>query len=228
MLPEPFVAIDVRHRLGKLALDATFEITAPWTVLFGPSGSGKSTILRVIAGLIRPQDGTVELFGKRVSGPGMWVPAHRRSMRWVAQQTALFPHRTVRWNLALGSEEAAEVERALKVFGLAALAEAYPAELSGGQQQRVSVVRAAMGARGGVLLLDEPFSGLDAAVREGLRTGLREWLGDTPVISVTHDVGEAFLLGAEVVRVAEGRVVAQGPVEKVLAGEREKLLGVLG
>jgi molybdate transport system ATP-binding protein len=90
------------------------------------------------------------------------------------------------------------------------------------------VIRAAAGARGGILLLDEPFAGLDAGVRDALIANLRSWLGDTPIVSVTHDVGEAFLLGAEVVRIAEGRVVAQGPVAEVLAEERKRLLGVLG
>jgi molybdate transport system ATP-binding protein len=92
----------------------------------------------------------------------------------------------------------------------------------------VSVVRAAAGARGGVLLLDEPFSGLDAGVRDRLIEDLRGWLGNTPVVSVTHDVGEAFLLGAEVVKIAGGRVVAQGPVGEVLAEERKRLVGILG
>ncbi len=83
-------------------------------------------------------------------------------------------------------------------------------------------------AEGRVLLLDEPFAGLDAELRAGLIATLKSWLGPVPVISVTHDVEEAFLLGAEVVRVAAGRVVAQGPVAEVLAGERERLRRVLG
>lgn len=233
MPPEPFLSVDIRRRLGELALNATFHATAPWTVLFGPSGSGKSTILRAIAGLLRPSEGTVDLFDKLVSGPGVWVPAHRRPIRWCGQEAALFPQRTVKANLAMGlgvDERGSvdELEHALDVFGLRSLESAYPAELSGGQRQKVSVARAAIGARGCLLLLDEPFSGLDAAVRDDLRAGLRIWRGETPVISVTHDVGEAFLLGAEVVRIREGRVVAQGPVPEVLALERKRLLGVLG
>ena len=234
---EALVAVDLRHRLGTLALNVAFEATAPWTVLFGPSGSGKSTVLRSIAGLVRPDEGSVSILGERVSGDGVWVPAHRRRTRWAAQEAALFPRKTVKWNLAIGMGLEGtfagrgwidELDHALDVFGLRELESAYPAELSGGQRQRVSVVRAAMGARGRVLLLDEPFSGLDAEVRDRLRASLRVWLGGTPVISVTHDVGEAFLLGAEVVRMAEGRVVAQGPAAEVLAGDRERLLGMLG
>lgn len=116
----------------------------------------------------------------------------------------------------------------MAAFHLEAFAAKRPRELSGGQAQRVAVARAAVGAEGKLLLLDEPFSGLDAAVREELIADLRAWLGETPVISVTHDVGEAFLLGAEVVKIADGRVVAQGPVGVVLAEERDRLAGVLG
>jgi molybdate transport system ATP-binding protein len=120
-----------------------------------------------------------------------------------------------------------ELERLLDHFKLSVFDHLKPDALSGGQRQMISVIRAAAGARGGILLLDEPFTGLDASVRDQLIADLRSWLGSTPVISVTHDVGEAFLLGAEVVRIADGRVVAQGPVEEVLAEERKRLLGLL-
>ena len=220
------VEVDVRHRLGTLELNTAFRAMAPWTVLFGPSGSGKSTILRTIAGLVRPDEGSVAVLGEKVVGDGVWVPAHLRRVRWAGQRAALFPRKTVGENLAMGG--GGEVERALDVFGLRALKGRRPGELSGGERQRVSVVRAAIGAQGKVLLLDEPFAGLDAGVREELIAGLREWLGGTPVISVTHDVGEAFLLGAEVVRVDSGRVVGQGPVGEVLGEERDRLRGVLG
>jgi molybdate transport system ATP-binding protein len=92
----------------------------------------------------------------------------------------------------------------------------------------VSVVRAAAAARGRLLLLDEPFAGLDASIRDRLIEDLRSWLSDTPVVSVTHDIGEAFLLGAEVIRIQEGKVVAQGPVAQVLAEQRRRLAAVLG
>jgi molybdate transport system ATP-binding protein len=227
MSAEPFVSLAVRHRLGALALDAAFEVKAPWTVLFGPSGSGKSTILRSIAGLVRPDAGTIRVLGTAVFAPGVWLPAHRRAVRWAGQRAALFPHRSVRWNLAAGAHGVA-LEPAMRRFGLEALAEKMPGELSGGQQQLVAVVRAAMSAQGKVLLLDEPFAGLDSGLRTSLIAGLKEWVGDWPVISVTHDVGEAFQLGADVVRVSQGRVVAQGPVAEVLAAERAELREVLG
>lgn len=237
MPSEPLVEVDLRHRLGALSLAASFQVSAPWTVLFGPSGSGKSTILRSIAGLVRPDAGRVSVLGTTMSDARTWVPPHQRPVRWAGQRPALFPHKTVRWNLGMGMdgrgsrgdpERELTLDLALSEFNLGGLANRRPGELSGGQQQMVSVARAAMSAKGRVLLLDEPFSGLDAELRAGLIATLKSWLGPVPVISVTHDVEEAFLLGAEVVRVAAGRVVAQGPVAEVLAGERERLRRVLG
>jgi molybdate transport system ATP-binding protein len=220
--------VKFRKRIGTLAMDVAFAATAPWTVLFGPSGSGKSTILRVIAGLERADSGRVSIRGRVVvdAAAKEFVPARERDVRWTAQRAMLFPQMTVEENLAFA--DADEVGRALEGFHLAGLARKRVHELSGGEGQRVAVARAAIGARGQVLLLDEAFSGLDAGVRDRLIVDLRAWIGDTPVVSVTHDVGEAFLLGAEVVRSAEGRVVAQGPVGEVLAEERKRLVGFVG
>ena len=229
-----------QHRIGTLEMDVAFQTAAPWTVLFGPSGSGKSTILRVIAGLERPTRGYVRVGLKTVCDRecGVWVPGYLRAVRWSGQRAFLFPRRTVKRCLTEGMSQndprftgrgwMDELESALDHFHLREQQNMLPEELSGGERQRVAVVRAAVGARGKVLLLDEPFSGLDAVVRDELIGDLRGWLGATPVVSVTHDVGEAFLLGAEVVRVAEGRVVGQGTVGEVLDGERRRLAGVLG
>jgi molybdate transport system ATP-binding protein len=220
-----------RHRLGTLELDVAFAASAQWTVLFGPSGSGKSTILRAIAGLVRPDEGRIVIGGRVVfdSEAGVWVPAHERPMRWAAQKAMLYGWKTVRENLAMGlAGMGGELGGVVEHFGLGGIADRLPERLSGGERQRVGAIRAAVGVKGRVLLLDEPFTGMDAAVRDRLIEDLKGWIGDAPVLSVTHDVGEAFLLGAEVVRVAEGRVVGQGMVEEVLAGERERLVGVLG
>jgi molybdate transport system ATP-binding protein len=227
MLDESHLKVRFRHQLGTLKLDVAFETGAPWTVLFGPSGSGKSTILRVIAGLETPGVGYVRVGSQTVLEleSGVNVPAWRREVRWSAQRAMLYPGMTVAENLAFAAND---VDGVLEGFHLTALAKKRPQELSGGEAQRVAVARAAAGARGKVLLLDEPFAGLDGGVRDELILDLREWLGETPVISVTHDVGEAFLLGAEVVRVAEGEVVAQGAVGDVLGEERRRLVGVLG
>ena len=161
------------------------------------------------------------------TGAGVFVEAHRRGVRWVGQTAMLFPRMTVLENLEFGRTAKERVRAGIAHFRLEGLAEKRPGELSGGERQRIGVVRAAVG-EAELLLLDEPFTGLDAGRREELIGRLREWIGRTPVVSVTHDVGEAFLLGAEVVRISEGRVVAQGAAEVVLGEERERLRTVLG
>ena len=231
-LPEAapaFVQCALRHRAGSLQLDVAFVARSPWTILFGPSGSGKSTVLRLLAGLLRPDAGAVAVLGHPVSQSAnrFFLPPYLRPVRWSGQKTALFPRMTVRENLAFGSGDSAEHEDALVHFGLQGLAGKRPAELSGGEQQRVAVVRAASAARGRLLLLDEPFTGLDARVRNELIAHLQAWMGTSPVLSVTHDVAEAFQLGAEVVRLEAGRVVAQGAAREVLAADRARMLKVL-
>ena len=160
-----------RRRIGSLALDVSFTTAAPWTILFGPSGSGKSSILRVIAGFETPLDPTtfVRIADTVVHNreTGVYIPAWRRNIRLAAQKVALYSHMTVEQNLAFGLEaEAAgltgrglidEVGRALELFQLQALAGKKPRELSGGESQKVAIVRAAIGAPGKLLLLDEHF-----------------------------------------------------------------------
>lgn len=226
----------MQHRQGALAFDAAFHLTEPWTVLFGPSGSGKTTILRAIAGLMRPDSGRVVLGPEPMvlfdSAAGICVPAHRRGIRLAAQVATLFPKMSVRENVAYGVPNGSNdvLDDALRRFRLDGFAEAVPWKLSGGERQRVAVVRAAASAvtlgGGGLLLLDEPFAGLDLQLRDELLEDLRNWLAlmKIPVLSVTHDVGEAFQLGAEVIKLSEGKVLRQGPVGVVLAEERERLM----
>ena len=231
----PHTDVALQHRLGTLQLDLAFRTAAPWTVLFGPSGSGKSTILRAVAGLLRPQHGSITLHGAPVfhAVARLFIPPHLRAVRWAGQRTALFPHRTVLGNILLGTpadagrERLALAQQVVDHFALQPLAPKLPAQLSGGEQQRVAIARAAAGARGTLLLLDEPFSGLDTSIRDQLIDQLRTWLGPTPVLSVTHDVSEAFLLHAEVLRLGEGRILAQGPAASILAPERQRLLATL-
>ena len=245
------ISVELRHRQGSLRLRVEFGLHAPWTVLFGPSGSGKSTVLRAIAGFVRPDEGRIVL-GPTEFGPGervllstaerVFVPAHLRPVRSAGQAARLFPGMTVRGNLEYGvgwrshaGDARAMVDEVLELFRLTTLGERRPGELSGGERQRVSVARAVVsgvtfdGPGRALLLLDEPFSGLDAVLRDELAVALRVWLGrcETPVLSVSHDVGEVFLLGAEVIRMAEGEVVEQGPAEVVLGEERERLLAGL-
>ena len=247
--PADATHLRVRIKLQQegLALNVAFALTQPWTVLFGPSGSGKTTVLRTIAGFVRPDNGSV-LFGpddtvlvdaeKRV-----FVPAHERPVRSAAQSARLFPHRSVRENVAYGlgwrsrpEDEKQVFDEVIALFRLSALLERMPGRLSGGERQRVSVARAVAsvvtfdGPAKALLLLDEPFAGLDVVLRDELAVALQGWLAlwKVPVLSVSHDIEECFLLGAEVIRMAEGEVLEQGPVEQVLATERQRILGRLG
>ena len=242
--------VAVRHRQGSMQLNVSFTLGGEWTVLFGPSGSGKSTVLRTIAGFVRPDA------GKIVCGPmervlvdtatREFVRPHLRPVRSAAQTPRLFPRMEVLRNVMYGVDwktRAGEfggdvrevVDEVMRLFRLGTLAKRLPGDLSGGERQRVSVARAVVSAATfdgpgrALLLLDEPFTGLDSELRDELAISLRGWLGrwKVPVLSVSHDVGEVFLLRAEVIRMAEGQVVEQGPAEVVLAGERERLLGRL-
>ncbi len=240
--PKPHLEVNLRHRVGALDLSIELELTHSWTVLFGPSGSGKTTILRTIAGLVRPDEGRVVLRRADATEPQIatdtvakiFVAPHLRWVRWSAQTPALFPNLTVGENLqcALGTirDGSGSLRESLDRFRLGQLAQSYPPSLSGGERQRVSVARAAIAAQGRLLMLDEPFSGLDARLRDGLLEDLREFLNitKTPVLSVTHDLGEAFQLADEVVRIADGRIAARGAAAMVLAEERVRLLAQLG
>jgi molybdate transport system ATP-binding protein len=238
------LTVKIGHRVGALVFDVDFVLTQPWTVLFGPSGSGKSTVLRTIAGFVQPNAGSIA-YGEKIlldRSHGIFVPAHARPVRSAGQSSRLFPNMTVLTNVLYGGgwpskpqDEREIANEVLALFRLNGLADRMPRELSGGERQRVSVARAVVSAitYGGkeqaLLLLDEPFAGLDMQLRDDLLIELREWVRrwNIPVLSVTHDVGEAFQLDAEVIRIADGRIVRQGPVGEVLAEERKRLIGQL-
>lgn len=234
MPASPHLKVQFQHRLGTLELDVNFASSAPWTILFGASGSGKSTVLRAIAGVVNPNSGRIVIDNTVVfdSRSGICLPPHKRRIRWAPQRAMLFPHLTIRQNLALGvagAENSEGVEDLVRHFKLMDLVDRRPSELSGGERHRISVIRAAAApGRAGLLLLDEPFTGLDASVRDRLIAELRTWRGSLPVVSVTHDVGEAFLLDAEVIRIGDGQILDQGPAGDVLAPDRAKLLRALG
>ncbi len=182
--------------------------------LLGPSGSGKTTALRLIAGFDRPDRGTVEIHGATVVGPGTFVPPERRRVGMVFQDYALFPHLSVARNIGYGvarSERGDRVARVLDLVGLTGKAHRLPHELSGGEQQRVALARA-LAPEPEVILLDEPFSNLDAALRARVRTEVAEILrrSGTTAIFVTHDQEEALSLSDDVAVVREGRVVQTG------------------
>src|SRR5919106_4150324 len=187
--------------------------------LLGPSGCGKTTLLRLIAGFERPDGGTVEVAGRRVGGPGTWVPPEERRVGMVFQDYALFPHLTVAENVGFGlprRERAGRVPELLSVVGLTGLERRYPHELSGGQQQRVALARALAPAPE-LVLLDEPWSNVDPFLRESLRAEITEIirpLGVT-VVLVTHDREEAFSLADRIALMRDGSVVQEGTSEEL-------------
>ncbi len=181
--------------------------------LLGPSGCGKTTTLRLIAGLETPDAGEIFLAGERVAGGGAWTPPERRSVGMVFQDYALFPHLTVRENVAFGlngrsaRERMTRVSDLLALTGLTDLADRYPHQLSGGQQQRVALARA-LAPDPQVILLDEPFSNLDAVLRKATREEVRRILRQSgaTAIFVTHDQEEAFSIADIVVVMRNGAI----------------------
>jgi molybdate transport system ATP-binding protein len=231
--------ISIRHRIGTLQIDVDFSVARPWTLLFGPSGSGKTTILRTIAGLLRPDLGIISTGSDSSSetqvdtSRSIFRPPHLRNIRLAQQRPALFPHLNVLENVLYGvslAPTAAASEpptmpltQLLAAFKIDALVAKYPAALSGGESQRVHLARTVAASGTSLLLLDEPFSGLDSPLRDSLICTLLAWQQQSrvPIFSVTHDVAEAFQLNAEVIKLADG------PVEHVLANERVRLLAQL-
>ena len=193
--------------------------------VLGPSGCGKTTLLRLIAGFERPDTGGVTVGGSRVAGGGTWVPPERRRIGMVFQDYALFPHLTVERNVAFGCRRSERdgPQRALELVGLQHKADRHPHELSGGERQRVALARA-LAPGPDVVLLDEPFSSLDAALRAGLRREVELILRDAgaTAILVTHDQEEALTLADRLALMRDGRIVQVGAPEEVYAQPAER------
>jgi molybdate transport system ATP-binding protein len=211
------------------SLDAGFEAPPGVSVLFGPSGAGKSTVLAAVAGIRRPERGRVVL-GNRVlldTERGIDVPIRGRRVGLVFQQLALFEHLRVDENVGYGlggvprKERARRVGAMLERLGIGALGSRRPSQLSGGERQRVALARS-LASEPDALLLDEPFSALDAATREALIADLRGALADrpVPVLLVTHDRAVAIALGSTLLALESGRIVAAGPPLAVLGAPR--------
>lgn len=190
-------------------------------VLFGPSGAGKSLTLKAIAGLLRPDTGRIVLEGQVVfdAAASICLPARERRLGYVFQDYALFPHLTVRQNVAFGlstgwlnprrRQHRAEVEHWLQRLRIERLGDLYPAQISGGQRQRTALARALV-TRPRALLLDEPFAALDHDLRDHLRRELQSVLAQAgiPLLLITHDPQDVEVFGQQVVRLAEGSVTA--------------------
>jgi molybdate transport system ATP-binding protein len=219
--------VEARTRLGALDLDLTVEVAAgECLAVAGPSGAGKTSLLRVAAGLLRPEHGLVEAGGETWldTRRGVDVPPERRRCGYLFQEYALFPHLSALQNVAYplrGSNRRGRAAALLDRFGMSGLADARPRTLSGGERQRVALARA-LAREPDVLLLDEPLSALDARTRAGAARELGALLRDTdvPAVLVTHDFGEAAALGDRVAIVDAGRLLQEGTPSDLAASPR--------
>jgi len=219
--------IDVRLQLAvsdarrRFELDIAFATDAQFVALYGPSGAGKSLTLQAMAGLLPVQQGHVKLDGRALldTAAGVCLPPEARGVGYLFQQYALFPHLSVRDNIAFGltswrrrlkAEDAARVDELIESFGLTTMARSKPATLSGGQQQRVALARA-LACNPHVLLLDEPFAALHPMLRQQLRDELRavreRWA--IPAVMITHDLDDVAALANRAYLVDGGRITRE-------------------
>jgi molybdate transport system ATP-binding protein len=219
------LSVAVRHAFAGFELDVAFEAPPGVTVLFGPSGSGKTTVVNAVAGLLRPDRGRIAA-GDWVlldTGAGRFLPPHRRRLGYIFQEGRLFPHMTVRQNLAYGrwfAPRVARVEsfdRVVDMLGIGHLLARRPGALSGGEKQRVAIGRALLAAPR-LILADEPLAALDEA-RKAEILPYFERLRDevsVPILYVSHSSAEVARLATTVIALRQGRVAAVGPPSQVL------------
>lgn len=233
----PVVALaNVSRRYERTDLPAvaglSFEVSCGEVLaLLGPSGCGKSTTLRLIAGLEMPDEGEIWLNGVCVAGGSRAVPPEQRRLGMVFQDYALFPHMTVMENVLFGlhllspKERRRSADEALDLVGMHSLADRYPHQLSGGQQQRVALARA-LAPRPLLVLLDEPFSNLDAALRSQVRDELRAILAraSATAVVVTHDQSEALAIGDRVALMCAGRLEQIGTPSDLFQQPRNRFV----
>lgn len=234
---EPHHRLEVEGRVGAFTLGVSAELRAPWTVLFGPSGCGKSTLLRALCGLTPHLSTTFTRHSSDGASQNLQdLPPERRQLAYAPQHAALFPHLTVQQNITFASTlrwssslQRSPAQEAITLFDLTPLLQKRPQDLSGGERGRVNLARAFAVPEPRLLLLDEPFTGIDRAYRNDLIARMRSWIEarGLPVLSVTHDVDEVFLLRAEVIRLREGQVIAQGLARDVLREEADRMRSAL-
>jgi iron(III) transport system ATP-binding protein len=218
----PLVAEDIYKAFGPNSVLAGFNLSVregSLVAIVGPSGSGKTTFLRIAAGFERADKGRLSLGDLVVDGERYVLP-EARGIGYVPQEGALFPHLNVRRNIGFGLRRSertqGRVEELLELVGLAGLERRYPHQLSGGQQQRVALARA-LAIRPKVVLLDEPFSSLDAGLRASVRAEVGQVLREagTTAVLVTHDQDEALSFADRVAVLREGRIVQEGSPDEV-------------
>jgi iron(III) transport system ATP-binding protein len=216
---------DVHKAFGTHQVLTGVELSVPvgsLTAILGPSGSGKTTLLRIVAGFERSDRGTVRLGGRTVEDGGHALPPERRGIGYVPQEGALFPHLNVSANVNFGVKRSDRKrlgggpEELLEMVGLDGLGHRYPHQLSGGQQQRVALARA-LAIRPALVLLDEPFSSLDAGLRSTVRTDVQRVLKEagTTAVLVTHDQDEALSVADQVAVIRHGRIGQHGSPQQL-------------
>ncbi|MDH4412029.1 MAG: molybdenum ABC transporter ATP-binding protein [Rhizobium sp.] len=214
----------IRHRQGDFTLQADLTLGEGLTALFGASGSGKTTLINIVAGLIRPQEGRIAFNGETWSDASTFLPPHRRRIGYVFQEGRLFPHLTVVQNLRYGerllppSERREDLTRIAALLGITDLLARRPSHLSGGEKQRVALGRALM-ASPKLLLMDEPLSALDSALKLQILPyieRIRDEFG-VPILFVSHQVEEVARLATSVVTFDRGRASAVGRTDQALA-----------
>ena len=216
------LSVNVQKKLGEFSLDARFESESGVTALFGASGTGKTTVIMTVAGLMRPDRGSIVPDGEVLfdAGKRVDVKPWKRRIGTVFQEARLFPHLSVRHNLDYGRwmsglpADADAFAHALELLDIGHLVDRRPGKLSGGERQRVAFGRALL-MRPRLLLLDEPLASLDAARKAEILPYLERLRDDArvPMIYVSHDADEVKRIATRVVRLDAGRVVAEGGVE---------------
>ena len=214
--------VDVEKKLGTFAVAARFQASSGVTALFGPSGSGKTTIVNMIAGLLKPDKGSIILDETVMfdAEAGVNLPPYRRGIGYVFQEGRLFPHLSVRQNLDYGRRmsgrprDAAEFARIVALLDIGPLLDRRPRLLSGGERQRVAIGRALL-MRPRLLLLDEPLASLDAGHKREILPHLIRLrdVSNVPMVYVSHTAAELRLIATNVVRLEAGRVTAVGGLE---------------
>jgi molybdate transport system ATP-binding protein len=223
------LVVDVVRRLGSFALQARFASEGKLTAFFGPSGSGKTSLLNIVAGIVRPDQGSIVFDGRTLvdTSRGIFVPKHRRRFGYVFQEARLFPHLTVRQNLLYGQwftprkERTIGVEQVLDLLNIRHLLERRPGALSGGEKQRVAIGRALLTSPH-LLLMDEPLASLDESLKEEILPFIERLRDEAqvPIVYVSHSLLEVARLATTVVLIKDGHVVGVGPPTEVL-GRRE-------
>jgi molybdate transport system ATP-binding protein len=219
--------VDISKQLGEFSLTASFASEGRVTGLFGASGSGKTSLINIIAGLLRPDRGSIVIDGETVddTAAGIHVPAYRRRIGYVFQDARLFPHLDVGRNLDYGrrmnglTEDPAQRKRVVDLLDIGALLDRRPGKLSGGERQRVALGRALL-SKPRLLLLDEPLGALD----EGRKLEILPYLvrlrdeAGVPMVYVSHDAAELRQLATQIVMLRHGRITAFGGVKVLTSG----------